>query len=184
MNPLHVRWPIALSVTGALAVGGGGVNWYMSSRDATVSSASRPTASSRVAVPVSPVADLRLGQLHRERGDLAHSDRDLFRFKQAPPPPRPPAPPPAMGPPAPPPPVVASGPPPPPPIQLKFIGLVETPAQGGRLAVLSDAKGNVFYGKEGDIIDGRYRVLKIGVESAELAYVDGRGRQTIRLSGQ
>ena len=177
MNPLHVWWPIALSVTGALAVGGDGVNWCMSSRDATVSSASRPTASSRVAVPASQVADLRLGQLHRARGELTPSARDLFRFKRAPPP-RPPAPPPVMGPSAPP------GPPPPPPIQLKFIGLVETPAQGGRLAVLSDAKGNVFYGTEGDIIDGRYRVLKIGVESAELAYVDGRGWQTIRLSGQ
>ena len=42
----------------------------------------------------------------------------------------------------------------------------------------------IVNGKEGDIIDGRYRLLKIGVESADLAYVDGRGRQSIRLSGQ
>ena len=38
--------------------------------------------------------------------------------------------------------------------------------------------------KEGDIIEGRYRVLRIGTDSADLIYVDGRGRQTIRLSGQ
>ena len=41
-----------------------------------------------------------------------------------------------------------------------------------------------MHGKEGDIIDGRYRILKIGTESIEMAYVDGRGRQTIRLTGQ
>ena len=40
----------------------------------------------------------------------------------------------------------------------------------GQLAVFSDAGGNVINGKEGDIIDGRYRLLKIGAESADLAY--------------
>ena len=47
-------------------------------------------------------------------------------------------------------------------------------------AVLRDDRG-VYHGREGDIIEGRYRILKIGAESIELAYVDGRGRQTIRL---
>ena len=72
----------------------------------------------------------------------------------------------------------------PPPIPLKFIGLVEAPSQAGRVAILSDGRGNVFYGKEGDTIEGRYRMLKIGPELIELSYMDGRGRQTIRLSGQ
>ena len=80
------------------------------------------------------------------------------------------------------PPPVPQGPPPPPPIALKYIGVLET-AQG-RVAVFRDTGGDIVNGKEGDIIDGRYRLLKIGVESADLAYVDGRGRQTIRLSGQ
>ena len=78
------------------------------------------------------------------------------------------------------------GPPPPPPIPLRFIGYLdqvgETATQ--RVAVLSDGRGNVFNGREGDIIEGRYRVLRIGTDSADLIYVDGRGRQTIRLSGQ
>jgi len=74
------------------------------------------------------------------------------------------------------------GPPPPPPITLTYIGLLAT-AQG-KVAVFRDNGGDIVNGKEGDIIDGRYRLLKIGVESADLAYVDGRGRQTIRLSGQ
>jgi hypothetical protein len=77
------------------------------------------------------------------------------------------------------------GPPPPPPIQLKFIGLASstTDPNIGRVAILSDARG-VYYGREGDIIEGRYRILKIGVESIDLAYLDGRGRQTIRQTGQ
>ena len=41
-----------------------------------------------------------------------------------------------------------------------------------------------YYGREGEVIEGRYRIVKIGVESIELAYLDGRGRQTIRQTGQ
>ena len=79
-----------------------------------------------------------------------------------------------------------AGPPPPPPlppIPLKFIGIVEAPTHGEKIAVLSDGRNAPFYGTEGAIIEGRYRILKIGAESIELAYADGRGRQTIRLTG-
>jgi hypothetical protein len=65
---------------------------------------------------------------------------------------------------------------------LKFIGTL-TRANGVQWAALSDGK-NVSYGREGDIIDGRYRIVKIGTESIELTYVDGRGRQVVRLTGQ
>jgi hypothetical protein len=106
--------------------------------------------------------------------------RDLFRFK-------PKAPPPAAAPPVASAPVVSapSGPPPPPalpPIAMRFIGLVESPEHGQKIAILSDGRGT-YQGQEGDIIEGRYRILRIGVESVEMAYLDGRGRQTIRLSG-
>ena len=50
------------------------------------------------------------------------------------------------------------------------------------MAVLSDSRGNPFYGKEGDIIEGRYRVLRIASDSVDVAYADGRGQQTLRLS--
>lgn len=83
----------------------------------------------------------------------------------------------------PPPALVPAGPPPPPPIPLKFIGLVEG-AGGRKIAVLSDTKGFVAHGTEGAIIDGRYRILSIGTDTLELAYADGRGRQTLKLSGQ
>ena len=77
---------------------------------------------------------------------------------------------------------VPTGPPPPPPITLKFIGLVEK-ADGTRIAVLSDGKRPIS-GKEGEEIEGRYKILKIGNESLEIAYIDGRGRTQLRLSGQ
>jgi hypothetical protein len=128
-------------------------------------------------------AVVHLEALQNERPKPESAQRDLFRFKQKAPPPPPPV---AVRPVAAPPPVMPTGPPPPPPlapIALKFIGIVEAPSQGEKIAILSDGRNAPFYGKEGAIIEGRYRILKIGVESVELAYADGRGRQTIRLSG-
>jgi hypothetical protein len=80
-----------------------------------------------------------------------------------------------------------SGPPQPTvaPIALKFIGIWDMPEQQKRIAILSDGKGGVpIYGAEGETVEGRHKILKIGTESIEMAYLDGRGRQTIRLSGQ
>ena len=130
------------------------------------------------------VDDVRLESLGQERPALEDADRNLFRFE-----PKAAVTPPATEKPSIPssrPPVVAlpSGPPPPPPIPLRFIGLVDAPTQTGRLAILSDGHGNIFYGKDGAIIEGRYRVLKISPDAAELSYLDGRGTQTIRLTGQ
>ena len=132
-----------------------------------------------------PVADVKLELLKGARSEAGEPERNPFRFQPKAPPPAPPrravaAPPPPVvtGPPVP------QGPPPPPPIPLRFIGLVDAPAQAGRVAILSDGRGNVFYGKEGDIIEGRYRLLRVGPDAADLAFTDGRGRQTIRLSGQ
>jgi hypothetical protein len=121
--------------------------------------------------------DVRLSALTQERVKPSDAERNLFRFKvkAVPPPPAaaansaatlPPAGPPAA-------PVV-------PPIPLKFIGVVVATEKAQTFAVLRDDRG-VYHGREGDIIEGRYRILKIGAESIDLAYVDGRGRQTIRL---
>ena len=129
-----------------------------------------------------PVVDLRLERLQSTHGELDEPQRDLFRFrpKPAPPPPRP-----AVKPrpeaPVPAAPPVPAGPP---SIPLRFIGLVDAPTQTGRLAIVSDGRGNVFYGKEGDTIEGRYRVVRVSPDFIELAYLDGRGRQSIRLTGQ
>jgi hypothetical protein len=133
-----------------------------------------------------PLMDVQLELLKGARSEVGEPERNPFRFETKAPPPAPPrrvsaAPPPLPTVIAPP---VPQGPPPPPPIPLRFIGLVDAPSQGGRVAILSDGRGNVFYGKEGDIIEGRYRLLRVGPDAADIAFTDGRGRQTIRLSGQ
>ena len=131
----------------------------------------------------SAVTDVRLDALKHDTTDLKEASRNPFRFQpKAPPPearrPAPTPPPQAYVPPVP------TGPPPPPPIPLKYVGLFTPPNAGARIAVLSDTRGTPFYGKEGDIIEGRYRVLRIASDSVDVAYADGRGQQTLRLSSQ
>lgn len=135
-------------------------------------------------VGAGPVGPVKLDALANSRGEPGGDARNPFRFKPKP------APPPPTGPLTPTPateapkPVVPPGPPPPPPIPLKFIGVLER-ANGVKWAVLSDGKSPTpMYGKDGDIIDGRYTIVKIGTESIEMTHADGRGRQVIRLNGQ
>jgi hypothetical protein len=140
----------------------------------TVASAEKPASQ-----PTAP--DVHLDALDADKPKPVGSDRNLFRFKPKAPPPPPPAPPrPVDAVPAP----VPIGPAPPPtvpPIPLKFIGIMG--AENDKIAVLSDGRGGPINGKEGELVLGQYRILKIGVESVEIAYADGRGRVTLRLSG-
>ena len=138
--------------------------------------------------PQGSIAEVNLRALEAERPEPMERTRNPFRFKPkaAPPPP----------------PTAAqikqkqeqagaeraaSGPVDPAPlprIPLKYIGDMSDPNNPGkRIAILSDAR-STYYGREGEIVEGRYRILRIGVESIELAYLDGRGRQTIRQTGQ
>jgi hypothetical protein len=123
---------------------------------------------------------VRLEALEAKAPDLGEGARNPFRFQPPPAPPPPKAGPPVTptGPPPPPPP-----PPPPqiPPIPLRFMGTVEKP--GLTLAALTDCKGFSYAGREGEIIDGRYRLVKIQVESVILEYSNGTGRTTVRKSG-
>ena len=141
----------------------------------------RGAARSTTAKPSVTAPDVHLEALQAERPKPEEAGRDLFRFKSkaAQAPPVVPKPPPVPAP---------TGPPPPPqipPIALKFIAVYEVPGRKVKLAVLSDGRGGTpLYGGEGDTIDGRYKILRIGAESIEMSYLDGRGRQTIRLSGQ
>ena len=143
------------------------------------------TAASRVqagaAAPAAPTVHLQT--LSDERPKPESAERNLFRFRTKPPPAPPPQPV-VTRPVQPAAPAAPPGPPPPPPlapITLKFIGVLGP--ESAKIAILSDGQNPPFLGKEGAIIEGRYRILKIGVESVEVAYADGRGRQTIRLTG-
>jgi hypothetical protein len=156
--------------------------WAPTSGTPSPSSNQNVTAlrTARATPPQVAAPEVHLDSLNAERPKPTRSERNLFRFKQKAPPPAPPqvTKPVELAPPAP------TGPPPPPPlppITLKFIGTFVR--NGQRMAVLSDAAGHVEQGVEGEIIGGRFRVLKIGEQSIEMAYLDGRGRQTIRLTG-
>ncbi|NQW05185.1 MAG: hypothetical protein HQ485_14350 [Acidobacteria bacterium] len=67
-------------------------------------------------------------------------------------------------------------------IPVKFLGYAEDPTRPGKLVSLS-VDGAVTLAREGDVVDGRYRLLKVGLESIVMAYLDGQGQQTIRQSG-
>jgi hypothetical protein len=145
--------------------------------------ARRQTPAAKAAEALPSAEAVRLSSLAQEREEPSSATRNPFKFqREAPADARAPADAPVFKP-ASPEAAAPAGPPPPPPIPLKFIGVLEK-ADGAKWAVLSAGEGRApLHGKEGDIIDGRYRILKIGSESVELAYLDGRGRQTIRLTG-
>jgi hypothetical protein len=115
----------------------------------------------------------------------ADASRNPFRFYVKPPPPPPPPPKAVVVPPPAPPPVPGDEgyrPPPPPPIPLKFIGTLE--GQGKKVAIFqTERQGLPIYAAEGETVLGQYRVVKIGVESVTMEYLDGRGRQVIPMRG-
>lgn len=143
--------------------------------------ASNPLAGDGSPGAVPQVVDVQLERLGARAETFTPPRRDPFRFRArlAPPAPPPVAPPPVRA--------VNPGPPPPPPvppIPLKFIGLAVLP-EGTRVAVLSDgtARGTL-YGRQGDVIEGRYRLLRVENDSIEIAYLDGTGRRRIPKTGQ
>ncbi|HEX5109233.1 MAG TPA: hypothetical protein VFV95_12325 [Vicinamibacterales bacterium] len=129
-------------------------------------------------LPDVPVVDLNLDRLKTAGRELGESERDPFRF-------RPKAPPPVQRVQQPPPVFVPQqpvGPPPVPQIPLRVYG---TYSVGGKwVAAFRDERGNTFNGREGDILEGRYRLVRITETSVDLEYIDGRGRQTLRVTGQ
>jgi hypothetical protein len=71
-------------------------------------------------------------------------------------------------------------PPPPPPINLKFYGFA-TPAGGSKRIFLAD-KEDVFIAMEGEIVDRRYKVVKISPNAVEILDVLSNNRQSIPLT--
>ena len=101
------------------------------------------------------------------------SGRDIFR-SQAPPPviPKVVTPPVNTGPPP---------PPPPPPINLKFYGFASRKNGEGKRIFLASGE-DIFVAKEGDIVNRRYRILKINNNSVDVEDVLTNNRQTLPLT--
>ncbi len=159
------------------------VGWQPTTAGPVAAPNDRGSSRTVQAPPQVTAPDVHLAALSAEHPKPDSTDRNLFRFKERPlpvPPPR------RMTPP-----VVAptspgqGGTPTPtvPPIRVKFIGYIET-ASGQKIALLSDGIGQPEHVVEGGTALGQYRIWRIGVESIDISYLDGRGRQAIRLNGQ
>ena len=100
------------------------------------------------------------------------SGRDIFQNQPDPPPPIPKP--------------IASvmptpqAPPPPPPIPLKFYGF--SGAKSGPKQVFLSKGDDIFIAKEGQIVDRRYKIVKIGPNSVEVEDVLTNNRQTLPLT--
>ena len=81
--------------------------------------------------------------------------------------------------PTPPPEPVPYTPPPPPPIELKFFGFASS--QGVKKVFLSK-DGDIFVASEGDIVNRRYKIVKINANNIEVLDVLNNNRQTIPLT--
>jgi hypothetical protein len=178
------RTPLLVLLAIVLVVGA--VFWFRDSTDPTTpaSNPRRPQQQASGERQLDPKQlDVKIESLKEAQPAPDGSERNPFRFRPKPPPPPPPGPPPGSKPPVMPPPIDTM---PkevlPPPIPLKFIGVTEAPGIG-KIAALSDCRHTV-QGKEGDEVDGRYRIVKIGIESLIIEYLDGKGRTTLRMSGQ
>jgi hypothetical protein len=172
---------VALVAVAGLAL----MSWLMSGKSAApMASSSNPRTPARTkgVESIDPAElDVHLEALKRVGPATAASDRNPFRFYVKPAPPPSATPPRAVDttPALPPGPIVPPGPP---PIPLKYIGWIDVP-KVGKVAAFSDCR-MTMRGREGEIIAGQYRLVRIGVESVVMEYVDGRGRTTIRQSGQ
>ncbi len=70
-------------------------------------------------------------------------------------------------------------PPPPPPINLKFYGFASS-KDGNKRIFLSQGE-DIFVAKEGQVIDRRYRIVKINANSVDVEDVLTNNRQTLPL---
>ncbi len=71
-------------------------------------------------------------------------------------------------------------PPPPPPINLKFYGFA-TPTGESKRIFLAQGE-DIFVAKEGDIVDRRYKVVRISQSAVEILDVLSNNRQSIPLT--
>jgi hypothetical protein len=72
-------------------------------------------------------------------------------------------------------------PPGPPPIPLKFYGWASKPGEA-RSVFLSSGGGDVFVAREGEIIDRRYKILRIQPNTVEVEDMLTNNRQSLPLS--
>jgi hypothetical protein len=176
-----------LSLLGALTVVLAGVTYYNFGTDPAPTTA-KPTAGARAPskprvraprseTPTGLVTDVKLELLTPSQDSGSAPGRDPFRFKPKPAPPPPPPPPQPT--------FQAPVTPPRPPAEriesvLRYVGY--TVSQSGRKVATLSYGANVntavqFVGVEGDVIEGRYRLLRIEPNAVEVVELTGDGRR-------
>lgn len=110
--------------------------------------------------------------------DPPEPGRNPFGFGVKPPPPLPPAPPRPDPVPVPTAPPVPQGPP---PIALRMVGAIKMPDGRIMITLKDPATNTLLQAFEGDVVDGRYRVSKVTIQSAVVSYVDGSGTRTVQV---
>jgi hypothetical protein len=75
----------------------------------------------------------------------------------------------------------AAAPPPPPPIPLKYYGYTAQRVDGHRRAFFLDGD-DIFVAAEGDVVKRRYKVVRIGVNSAVVEDTQLKNTQTLPLA--
>jgi hypothetical protein len=169
-----------LRLLGLLVVLIAGLAWYQFSDGTPTGSA---PAESNSTIPGSGGGlgtlpePLKLAALEDDHG-APESARDPFRY--GPPPAPPPAPPAPQGPP-PPPPLPPPAPTGPPPIPLELVGLWQPQGMPRIASLRHPATNTTVLAVEGQIIDGRYRLVTIQEQSVIVTYLDGTGQRTLPL---
>lgn len=126
------------------------------------------------------VPRIGLDRLEQARTADKLGSRDLFAFGAPPPPP---APPPTLEPPPPPvtqPAALAPAVPPLVPLNLKYIGSLDAP-QGVKVAFFTNDQKEVVMGQVGETVMNRFKVMKIGLESADVQMLGSDQLQRIPL---
>jgi len=121
-----------------------------------------------------PDPALRLDMIERLRKqEYTGTHRNIFSAS-APPKPAPVLPPASVGP---------STPPPPPPLQIpfKFYGIVTEPAAAGQRRAFFTDGDNIFILREGETLQERFRLLRIGNDTAEFEEIASGRRATLAL---
>jgi len=178
---------VAVIVLGGLYYQFGGGPTYVIPQTTGPAATSKPQvtqrgASSRNAKQQGPVAPQKLHLKEMEVvPEEPESGRDPFRFGVRPTPKPTPTPTPIYTPTPIPTPTPQPGPP---PIPLFLTTIIVDPNLSPKpRAYLHDKNGVTFEGVEGDTIDGRYKLIKVGTDSVVMTYVDGSGQKVIYRGG-
>jgi hypothetical protein len=172
---------IAVAAVAILTVGV--MRWHASGLPLPVAG-----AAPRAGAAPQPVPWINLDRLKAERPNVAlGKKRNPFQFKQAPTPPPPVQTPEpvdddpdgAGGPDGP---VPTPTAPPIPPLPLRFFGVLEPKGQGKIAVILSEQK-EILHGREGEVLGGRYKILKIGHESLDIQEVTTGHTERLPLRG-